>query len=148
VPPEVLRGKPASVQSDLYGVGVCMWETLAGRKLFEAATDMQVMFLVNDAVIPDLHALRPDIPSELREILSIALSREPSSRFGSAHLMARKLAELLRTSDEPTDARRIAGIVRSARERLGATAPESATTESATTESATTQILDDLEELP
>jgi len=138
VPPEVLRGKPASVQSDLYGVGVCMWETLAGRKLFEAETDMQVMFLVNDAVIPDLRALRPDIPAELWEILSIALAREPASRFGTAHLMARKLADLLRTSDEPTDARRIAAIVRSARERLGVTAPESATT----------QILDGLEELP
>lgn len=136
--PERLRGKPATAQSDIFGVGVCLWETIAGRALFDAPSDIQVMFLVNEAVVPDVRALRPDVPGELWDVLTIALSREAAGRFGSAHLMARKLKEILRSSDEPTDARRIAGIVRSARERLGvARAP-----------SATTQVLEDLEELP
>ncbi len=135
--PEMVRGKPPTAQSDLFSVGVCLWEILAGRKLFEAATDMQVLFMVEEGRVPDLRELRPDIPQGLWEVLATGLARAPEDRFGTAHLMARKLAELLRGTSEPTDARRIAGLVRSARERLGLTVVAYDAT----------QVLDGLEEL-
>ncbi len=126
VAPERLKDSNCSVASDLFGVAVCLWEALAGRQLYDAPTDMEVMFMVADAKVPDIRALRPDVPDELFEVLSIALAKRPADRYGSAHLMARKLADLLRRTDEPTDSRRIAEIVRSARARLGIHGPSPA----------------------
>lgn len=119
VAPERLRSKPASAQSDIFGVGVCLWEALAGRQLYDAPSDMEVMFMVAEAKVPDLREIRPDVPDELWEVLKIALAKDPGDRFGTAHLMARVLADLLRRTDEPTDSRRISKIVQSARGRLG-----------------------------
>jgi serine/threonine-protein kinase len=123
IAPEMIRGNPPTAQSDIFGVGVCLWETLAGRRLFDAPSDMMVIFAVEEARVPDLRDIRADVPDALWDIVSTALARAPGERFGSAHLMARKLAELLRATDEPTDARRIASLVRSARERLGLSRP-------------------------
>lgn len=119
VSPERLRNKPASVQSDVFGVGVCLWETLTGERLFDAASDMEVMFKVNEAVVPDLSERRPDVPELFAEALKMALARDPMDRFGTAHLMSRVLSEVLRLADEPVDARSVATAVRSAQGRLG-----------------------------
>ena len=117
--PERLRNKPASVQSDIFGVGVCLWETLAGERLFDAPSDMEVMFKVNEAIVPDLRERRPDVPELLSEALKMALARDPMDRFGTAHLMGRVLTEVLRDADEPVDARAVATAVLSAQSRLG-----------------------------
>ncbi|MCB9597268.1 MAG: serine/threonine protein kinase [Sandaracinaceae bacterium] len=140
VAPERLKSSDCSVASDLFGVGVCLWEALAGRPLYDAPTDMQVMFMVADAIIPDIRELRPDVPDGLHEILTIALSKDPRDRYGSAHLMSRKLAELLRKSDEATDSRRIAEIVRGARGRL-------AIGEASYGPGGTTEVLEGIEEM-
>jgi serine/threonine-protein kinase len=141
VAPERLRNRPASVQSDLFGVGVCLWEALAGEPLFDAPSDVEVMFKVNEAKVPDLRAIRSDVPELLQESLEMALARDPGDRFGSTHLFARVLAELLRTTDEPTDARRIGEVVRSARARLGVGVPQVA-------DGGATEVLEDFTELP
>jgi serine/threonine protein kinase len=118
--PEQVHGGPASPRTDVFSLAVCMWETLAGQKLFEAPTDMQVVFQVEAAEIPDARALRPDVPASLWEVLKCALARDPKDRFQSAHSMARALAHLLRTTtNELTHSRRIAEIVHIARQQLG-----------------------------
>ncbi len=137
VAPERLRNSPASVATDVFGVGVCLWEMLAGRQLYDAPSDVEVMFKVSEADIPDLRAIRPDIPDELWEVVRTALAKDPPRRYGSAHLMARSLAALLRRTDEPTHNQHIAGIVRSARSRLGLS----------TKPSPVTEILEDFQEI-
>ena len=112
VAPEQLRGKPASARTDLFCVGICLWEALAGRRLFEAASDMQVMFMVHEAKVPELRSVRPDLPENLAAAVHCALSREPTDRFETTHAMARALADVLRTTREPTDARTIAELVK------------------------------------
>lgn len=139
IAPERLKNGAASVQSDLWGVAVCLWEALAGRPLFDAPTDMEVMFAVSEARVPDLRELRPDVPELLWEALKMALDVDPQERFGSTHMMGRVLRELLRSTDEPTDARRIARAVRSAQQRL---APDLAAG------GPRTEVLEGLEELP
>ena len=139
VAPERLKNAPATVQSDLFGVGVCLWEALAGKQLYDAPSDMQVMFMVAEANVPDLRELRDDIPDDLMEVLRMALAKDANDRWGSAHVMARKLAELLRRTEEPTDHRRIAAIVSSARARLGLRSLPPA--------GPPTEVLEDLEEI-
>lgn len=117
--PERLRGKPATPQSDIFGVGICLWEALAGRRLFDAPSDMEVMFKVAEAEVPDLREIRPDVPEGLQEALMTALAKDAADRFGSAHIMERVLRAQLRQVQVSTDHRRIAKIVQSARDRLG-----------------------------
>ncbi|MDQ3037750.1 MAG: serine/threonine protein kinase [Myxococcota bacterium] len=111
VAPEMLKSAPASVRTDLFSVGIVLWEALAGRRLFDAPTDMQVMFMVHDANVPDLAAIRPDLPAPLVAAVMRALAKDPAARFESAHAMGRALALVLRAAPEPVDARRIAEMV-------------------------------------
>lgn len=140
IAPEQVRGKPASVRTDVFSVGVCLWETLSGRKLFDAPSDMQVIFLVEEARIPDLRNIRNDIPDGLWEVVSTALARDPANRYESAHAMARQLAALLRTTDEPTDAIRIAEVVKSTRAWLASRA-------AGASNEGRTEVLEDFDEL-
>lgn len=111
VSPEMLKGAQASVRTDLFGVGIVLWEALAGRRLFDAPTDMQVMFMVHEAKVPPLREVRPDVPEALTAVVHRALAKDPADRFESAHHMSRALIDVLRAAPEPVDARRLAELV-------------------------------------
>lgn len=115
VAPEMLKSAPASARTDLFSVGIVLWEALAGRRLFDAPTDMQVMFMVHEANVPDLGAIRPDLPPPLVAAITRALAKDPAARFESAHAMNRALVDVLRAAPEPVDARRLAQLVAWAR---------------------------------
>ena len=117
VAPEMLRAAPASAQTDLFAVGVVLWESITGRRLFEAPSDMEVMFKVHEAKAEDLCAVRPDVPPALGAAVHRALARDPAARPESARAMAHELALALRTSAEPVEERRIAQLVSFAKGR-------------------------------
>ncbi|MCA9666881.1 MAG: serine/threonine protein kinase [Myxococcales bacterium] len=124
--PELTLGADPSVQSDLFSVGVVLWEALAGRKLFTGQDDVELVLGVRAAEIPSLAAQRPGLPDALYRIVHRALEREPGARFADADEMARALASLLRSINRRTDARVIARAAVTARRRLrqrSATAP-------------------------
>lgn len=115
VAPEILRGASASEQSDVFCAGIVLWEALTAKRLFDAPTDVQVMFAVHEAKIPPLMEARPDIPQALADAVHKALAKEPQSRWASARDMARALVDVMRLSPEPVDTRRIAEVVSVAR---------------------------------
>lgn len=116
--PEITKGANSSVSSDLFGVGIVLWEALTGRRLFEAETDLKVMLKLRACQVPDLRKLRPDLPTGLSISIHTALAAEPDERFETAHLMARSLARVLRSVVDDTHAKIIAHSVREARWRL------------------------------
>jgi len=106
------------VRSDLFSVGIVLWEALAGRKLFQGDTDIDVLVGVREAEIPPLQVDRPGLPAPLYALIDRALKREPNERFSSADRMGRALADLLRGFHERTDARAVGRSVIEARARL------------------------------
>jgi serine/threonine-protein kinase len=116
--PELTLGDPPSVKSDLFSVGIVLWEALAGRKLFAGETDVDVVLGVREADVPPLDEERADLPRPLYAIVHRALEADPTLRYGSADAMARDLARLLRGVDERTDARAVGESVRTAIRRL------------------------------
>ena len=86
--PEVTFGKPNTVQSDLFGVGSVLWETLTGERLFDGKTDVEIFKKIRACKIPPIVERRPDVPAALAAVLDIALAairtiatrRRPSSR--------------------------------------------------------------------
>src|SRR5690606_17091790 len=82
--PELTHGAEATVQSDLYALGVTLWQALTGRRLFTGRSNAEVFTAAREAVIPSLAELRPDLPEALTAAVSRALAREPGDRFATA----------------------------------------------------------------
>lgn len=117
--PEIAEGAEASARTDLFSVGIVLWEALAARKLFTGKDHVELIRRIRLGETPPLSAERPDVPAELAQIVHRALSRDPEARFGSAREMARALARMLRQCEESTEADVIAASVRDARKGLG-----------------------------
>ncbi|MSP24378.1 MAG: serine/threonine protein kinase [Myxococcales bacterium] len=106
--PELTRGMPASARTDLFSLGIVLWQALAGRRLFHGKDDIETFVAVSRAEVPPLSETRPDVPAEFLSIVERALATDPSDRFESAQQMSRVLAKLIRTSEVSCDARVIA----------------------------------------
>ena len=85
--PEQASGDSADRRSDIFALGVVLWEALSGRRLFRRRTELETMRAIFDEPIP-----RPpktaSVPSRLEEIVMRALEREPEDRFQDAREMA------------------------------------------------------------
>lgn len=119
IAPEMIDDQEPSPQTDLFSLGVVIWEVLAGRRLFRKKTDLDTLKAVMACDVPRLDTTRPDLPSDLVQAVHKALERDPKKRFKSARQMARALARVLRRVAEPTDAEPLGESVATARERLG-----------------------------
>ena len=91
--PEQINEEPPSAQTDIYSLGVTMYELLAGRLPFQASNSVAMINkILNDTATP-LKSIRPDIPDELVAIVEKAMARDPSKRYPAWYAMARDLAD-------------------------------------------------------
>jgi serine/threonine protein kinase len=99
--PELVRGVSLDARSDLFGVGVCLYEMVTGRRLFAGADDIATLKLVSHAVVPPPSALLEDTPDELEMIMMRALEKDPEARWPNAAEMAQALSGCV-TADDPS----------------------------------------------
>jgi serine/threonine protein kinase/tetratricopeptide (TPR) repeat protein len=101
--PEVITGAPPSFASDIYAVGIILYELLAYKTPFFAGTTTEVLANHLKALIPTLSARRDQVPRELDAIVSKALAKHPGDRYASAAEMRAALAKVQhRSSRTPT----------------------------------------------
>jgi len=82
--PEQANGKPLDGRSDLFAVGVMLWEMLVGQRLFVGADTMSTLAAVLFGQIPRPRSIRPDIPADLERVTMKLLERDLPARYGSA----------------------------------------------------------------
>jgi serine/threonine protein kinase len=93
--PEQLKCKPLDGRSDVFALGVSLWEMLTMQKLFGGKTDYDTVTNVMTRQVKPPSAIRPDIPAALDRIILQALERDPARRPDGKELAAR-LADYLR----------------------------------------------------
>ncbi|HEX6991084.1 MAG TPA: serine/threonine-protein kinase, partial [Gemmatimonadales bacterium] len=82
--PEQALGAPADARSDLWSLGVVLFEMLACRRPFDGDNVAMVAAALVHQPIPDLMALAPAVPQALAAIVARLLQRDPGARYGSA----------------------------------------------------------------
>jgi serine/threonine protein kinase len=90
--PELLRGKAPSILTDLYSMGVLLFEMFTGRVPFDDADTARLVHRITTEAPPKAAALRPDLPPELLSILDRAIAGDPQARFPDADALADAIA--------------------------------------------------------
>ncbi|HVJ87724.1 MAG TPA: protein kinase [Caulifigura sp.] len=78
--PELFQGAPASRSSDVYALGVVYYQMLTGRLPFARDSMNELMDAVVHQAVPDVRRLRPEVPLEMAECLSLLLDKSPENR--------------------------------------------------------------------
>jgi serine/threonine-protein kinase len=92
--PEVISGAPPSFASDVYAVGIILYELLAYKTPFFAGSTTEILTNHLKALVPSLSSRRDHVPKELDGIVAKALAKHPTDRFAAASDMRLALASL------------------------------------------------------
>jgi len=100
--PEQAAGEPPSPASDVYSIGVMMYEMLAGSPPFQAEKPAALALMHMREEPPPLAVRNPQVPPQLEWIVRKVLAKEPSARYRTAEQLAHVLVEYRRQSEQMT----------------------------------------------
>ena len=113
IAPEAYQGAPLDRRTDLFSMGVVLWELLTHKRLYKREAE----YLVGKAIVeeppPDPRTVDPTIPAALAEIALRALAKKPDDRYQSALEMRRALTAFLRTLPEEVDSTSVVALMES-----------------------------------
>jgi serine/threonine-protein kinase len=94
--PEQANGFPLDARSDLYSMGVVLFELITGKEPYQAETPMALLLKHINEPMPPLSRYRSDIPDRVEAVIAKATAKDPNNRYSSAGEMASEFSEALR----------------------------------------------------
>jgi serine/threonine protein kinase len=101
MPPEQVKGDPVDARSDLYSLGVSLYEMVTGQLPFTGHSSYSLMSAHLEEPPKPPIAVRPDLPRGLNAIILMALAKEPGDRFQSADAFRNALKSVFSTAATP-----------------------------------------------
>lgn len=94
--PEQIRGQPVDQRTDLFSLGILLFEMATGQLPFRGSHRLAVLASILSDAPPPARTLRPDLPHRFDEILALCLAKEPFLRYKSATELRKELEGLAR----------------------------------------------------
>ena len=102
--PEQVRGDSVDARTDVFSLGIVLFEMLTGRRPFEGRTSVDVMSAILNHEAPPLAALRPEAPPPLAWLVRRCLAKDPERRVQTALDVRNELEEILRDLEHGAEA--------------------------------------------
>jgi eukaryotic-like serine/threonine-protein kinase len=93
--PEQVDGNEVDARTDIFALGIMIWEMLSEQRLFLTNNEMTTLRKIRDCKVPSLREIDPNIPLELEKIINKCLARNKAQRFQSASELQRDLQSFL-----------------------------------------------------
>jgi eukaryotic-like serine/threonine-protein kinase len=93
--PEAAMGQEVDLRTDVFAVGILMWEAMAGRRLFLGDSDYETVKRVQRAEVPSLRTLHDEVDEELDALLMKTMAREREERYQTAQELGDAIADYL-----------------------------------------------------
>ena len=97
--PEQCRGDDVTPASDLFGLGITLFEVLTGRLPFIALTASDVAEKIVSEPIPRLTEVVADLPAPLEQLIDLLTAKDPAQRYPNAHAVIKHIDRLLAPSE-------------------------------------------------
>ena len=93
--PEQLSGKHVDGRSDLFSLGVMMYEMLTGTRPFRGDSMATLMFQIANEPHPDIREHCPELPESLSRLIDKLLSKDPNTRIGTGNELVKGIIQCL-----------------------------------------------------
>lgn len=99
IAPEQAKSGEITKSADIYALGVTIYQMLTGQVPYDAPTASGILVAHITEPVPDIHAVRPDLPHKIQKVIENSLAKDPMERYQSTLELARDLKAAL--NDEP-----------------------------------------------
>ena len=94
--PEQIKGAPVDGRTDIFALGICLYECLTRRKPFGGDSLTSISYKIVHEPFPPLHEINPQIPDGYEDVVSRCLAKDPAKRYQRARDMALHLRAVIR----------------------------------------------------
>jgi serine/threonine-protein kinase len=109
--PEAAMGQEVDRKTDIFAVGIILWELLAGQRLFLGETDFQTVKKVQLAQVPPISQVNRKVPPELERIVNKALAKDVLQRYATARELGQDIIRFLFAFGQPIGTFDVANLV-------------------------------------
>ncbi|HTE54924.1 MAG TPA: serine/threonine-protein kinase [Kofleriaceae bacterium] len=110
--PEQVRGQPMDRRSDIFSLGIVLWEALTAQRLFMREVDFETFRAITQGEVPDVRSVRPETPGELADVVARALALDPADRYATALELGDAVAAAVVGIGSPAGEREISSFLR------------------------------------
>jgi hypothetical protein len=94
--PEQIKGSPVDGRTDIFSLGICLYESLTRRKPFGGESLTSISYKIVHEPFPPLHEINPQIPDGFEEVVANCLAKEPAKRYQRGRDVANALRAVVR----------------------------------------------------